>query len=77
MTDPFKLALGGLFVVLFNALDERAKALANERLWRFADDPDTNPGEAAIYRRLAEITQTGWSDPSFDFQDLMTPVTTH
>ena len=77
MKDPFRLALGGLYVVLFNALDEKAKALATERLWRFALDPKSDPGEAAIYRKLAEITETGWSDPTFDFQDFMTPATTY
>lgn len=77
MSDPFRLALGGIYIALFNALDWRAKALATERLWQFANDPDSNPKEAEIYRHLAEITETGWSDPSFDFRHLMTPTTTH
>jgi hypothetical protein len=54
MNDSAARVLGGIYIALCSALSDQSVDLANDILFRFADDPETAPSDARVYRVIAE-----------------------
>ena len=54
MNDSTVRVLGGLYIALCSALSDQGVELANDILFRLADDPQTEEPDAFVYRVLAQ-----------------------
>lgn len=56
MNDTTIRVIGGLYIALCAALSDQGVELANDILFRLADDPQTEEPDAFVYRAIAQST---------------------
>ena len=56
MDDTTIRVIGGLYIALCSALSDQGVELANDVLFRLADDPQTEESDAFAYRVIAKST---------------------